>query len=270
MSKIYSRVALDDASGVSFIDRIGGQVQVSNDAGASFGPLGGGGGLGGYQMKYLVDAQTALGTANLSHYWNDFWSQTDLNIILAGGGVLTTLSDTADSVRSIGGVVKMNTSVGTTGSSRFIPPNTGTFPPTCSYNNPNVKFYRACRFALISAADANTFAWVGSQGANVGVHGANSTTKYSARLRSTSVGSPVYLTSTVTIDGEFHIIRHWHDGVRFYLSVDGETPVSAPSASSWPISNATESMYDVITTKLGGAVDVTTYLDWALWATAST
>lgn len=41
--KLYSRVVLgDDSGGVSFIDRIGGVAAVSNDAGATFSPIGGG------------------------------------------------------------------------------------------------------------------------------------------------------------------------------------------------------------------------------------
>lgn len=56
VERLYSPVILSDATGVSFIDRIAGQLQKSDDGGATFSPLGAGGGA----VASLLAADPAL------------------------------------------------------------------------------------------------------------------------------------------------------------------------------------------------------------------
>lgn len=225
------------------------------------------GAFGSSETAYGEIASARLGTNLLDSWYMDFinGSADEAFSLTAGGGASTAVGDSADPVNAIGGISALTTGANPTGAAQVLPVIATNFSPLAAYGTSNIRFYRACRFQMATAPTADTIAFAGSLAESAGVFGANSTTRYSMRIRSNAVGGQQYITSTVAIDTLWHVLEHWWDGTSFWFSVDGETPISLSGLGLFPISNATENYYTWMVAKLGGAVDHHASWDWILW-----
>lgn len=102
--RLYSRVALSDETGVSFIDRIGGQLQKSDDNGATFTPLGG---LAEYYQNLAAPNQqlTVGGGTAANPYLNgdlDGDYMIDSDIFVAATGTVSLLMNGSSTNMSCG------------------------------------------------------------------------------------------------------------------------------------------------------------------------
>ncbi len=235
--------------------------------------------VGGYDAYYRNRAAGFLGTSFLSCQYKGFiagvegWTQ---NLVGASGvGQAIAPGESTDAVSSVGGIMIANTGTATTGSSQLIPAVSAGRAPTLAAANVNVKFYRACRMRTLTAVDANMASGVGSTNWLMGILGANSTTKFSVAAV-TNAGATHYVTSTVSIDvganGDavgWHVIESWHDGVKAWICVDGETPVGVADTTWWSLTTVNNSSALIVAGKVTGATDYTCEFEWALWCVAA-
>lgn len=244
-------------------------LQVSVDGDAP-GPIAGGGTIGGYDLVYRCRAGALLGTANLSVLYRGFidglqvWTES-LNGTAAA--LALPIGDGTDAVNSVGGEATFATGTDTDGTSELFPTISASFAPTLAAQDITVKFYRACRFRMITTPDANTSCFIGSRNFGAGVFGANSTTKFSVRAITNGAGAN-YVTSTVTVDTKWHIIESWSDGVSAWICVDGETPVKAAATTWWPLTITDNSFALFSCAKVTGVVNHKMAANWGLWAVA--
>lgn len=173
---------------------------------------------------WLQDAVSKCGFTNPVDYWRDMME--DLSDAADGGAPGTQAFDA-----TLGGVLNLQSS--TTSSTvigRIFGYNLNTsfapFPAGATKG-----FYLAMRCKVPTAVDGQTIlALYGSRGASgprLGVNGSVSTTKFSAA----NFQNGGNLVSTVNIDTNWHnlVLYRPEGGSLTYLSVDGETPVSANS-----------------------------------------
>jgi len=165
-------------------------------------------------MFYKARAAAFLGTNKQSVWWMDFpEGSADMSIVLTSGGLLSTaVGDSADPVNSIGGIVDMSTGTSTSGQAQVLPVISTNFSPMAGFNSPHIRFYRACMFRMVSTPDANTIAFMGSQGHGMGVYGPGSATKYSVRVGSNAVGNQQYILSDETVDNKWVYLESLWDG----------------------------------------------------------
>lgn len=219
----------------------------------------------GFRMTYLAEAAAKLGTADLVDFFLTFFTTpTSVGTQIVGTNCTQPiLGDATDAVNSIGGVLRFTTGTDNAARTcRLIPIVSSSFAPTCGYNTPAIKFYRACRFRMNTTPTADTLAMMGSIGWHMGVIGANSITKYSLRVKSSGAN---YITSTVNVDTAWHVLRSYHDGVNAWFAVDNEAWQSMPDIAMFPLSAATESYWDLNLTKAAGAIDHGMDINWGLW-----
>lgn len=205
---------------------------------------------GSYRDQYQLRAARLLGSDNLWSYYEDFldvisWTDGSSGTVSSSAA----LADATDAANAIGGVRRLKSGTDVAGVGRLYKVASD-FPPTLIYNNAAAKFFRACRFRMITTPDANTQCWAGSFNWRIGVIGGASITKYAVQI----AGAANYILSTVTIDTAWHILRTWYDGTNGYIQVDNEGPVALAASGLWPMA-ATQSFPDIRATKAGGAVD---------------
>jgi len=257
-------------TGTTRIIRKGGVTQQSVD-GAAFAALGASGSSGGWRATYEANAAARLGSSNFSPYYRGFedgligWTQ---NLVGTGVAQAISIPDSTDAVASLGGTCTFGTGTSTNGASELYRLSDGAagLAPFLAYTDITKKFYYACRFQLSSAADANAACGIGVRNWLMGVYGANSTTKFSMRAGG---ASGFYLTSTVSVDTNFHLMETWHDGSSAWFSVDGETPVTAADTAWWATitGNGTNTSAPVFTfAKVTGATNYTGAASFGFWA----
>jgi hypothetical protein len=215
------------------------------------------GSLGSFQTAEAQLMSARLSTPILDEWYMDFInSSADFNFSITGGATAQTcVGDSPDSRGPVGGIASAQTTAATNGSVQYLPIIASNFAPLASYNSPDVKFGRIIRFRMETVPTADTIAFGGTLGVGAGVFGANTISKYSLRVRSNAVGGQQYITSTVSVDTKWHVLRFWWDGTSFWFQVDSEAPISMSGLGLFPISNATENYYTWQLTKVGNAFD---------------
>jgi len=213
--------------------------------------------LGDFQTAEADLMSARLGTPVLDSWYMDFInSSADFNFSIVGGATAQTcVGDAADARNPVGGIASAQTTAAVNGSVQYVPIIATNFAPMASFSFPDIKFGRIIRFRMETAPTADTIAYGGTLAVGAGVFGANSTGKYSLRVRSNAVGGQQYITSTVTVDTKWHVLRFWWDGTSFWFQVDSEAPISMSGLGLFPLSNNTENYYTWQITKVGGAVD---------------
>lgn len=234
------------------------------------GSASGGAASPGFQSKYTAEASQLLGTDQLNGWMLDFINGVDdCAQVVSTNSTQAIVGDDTDAVNSIGGVLRMGTGTDNAARDNLVLPHvSGSFAPMCGFNTPTIKFYRAFRFRMNTAPDANTNCWIGSLGWRAGVIGANSATRFSLQVKSTS---PVYITSTIDPrDNLYHVGATYWDGVNAWLRFDAEPWQPLGTLAQFPISNAVESYWRINNGKLGGATNHLIDVDWGLWLVSPT
>lgn len=229
MGKNYTRVALDDGTGVSFIDRIAGQVQISNDAGATFAPPGGStafGALGIAQARALALCGASVDSCSWSEFDNDQWYAS---AIVTSGTVALTLD--------AGGVVQLDS--GATASSRgtIIAHGSSAAALALVGNQQASRWYVRGRLQVPTAVDAQSSCgiWLSLHDFTnpyvfFGVLGSVSAANFIGQVVNNG-GTTVNTVSAVAIDTNWHTFEMWNDGVNVSFAIDGVVVGTQPIAN---------------------------------------